>query len=86
MKTYQFRTEEDLYSKRVPIEKIRDEHEYSLNISRYISTTKPEEEINLNEVHETLETLEKKISTALSKHNKFLKELGLPLLSRTTSK
>jgi type I restriction enzyme M protein len=86
VKTYQFRTEEDRYSKLVPIEKIRDEHEYNLNISRYISTAEPEEEINLNEVHETLETLEKKISTALSKHNEFLKELGLPLLSRTTSK
>jgi len=82
IKTYQFRTEEDRYSKRVPIEKIRDEHEYNLNISRYISTAEPEEEIKLDEVHETLVDLEKKISVAFNKHNEFLKELGLPLLPR----
>jgi type I restriction enzyme M protein len=82
IKTYQFRTEEDRYSKRVSIEKIRDEHEYNLNISRYISTAKMEDEIKLDEVHETLEVLEKKIGVALSKHNEFLKELGLPLLPK----
>jgi len=82
IKTYQLRTEEDRYSKRVPIEKIRDEHEYNLNISRYISTAEPEEEIKLAEVHDTLVDLEKKISLAFNKHNEFLKELGLPLLPK----
>lgn len=86
IETYQFRTEEDRYSKRVPIEHIRDEHDYNLNISRYISTADPEEEINLNEVHDTLEALEKKIGIALSKHNEFLKELGLPLLPKSGGK
>lgn len=86
VKTYQFRIEEDRYSKRVPIEKIRDEHEYNLNISRYISTAEPEEEINLAEVHDTLEELEKKIGVALNTHNKFLKELGLPLLPQASQK
>jgi len=80
VKTFQFRTEEDRYSKRVPIENIRDEHDYNLNISRYISTSAPEEGIDLLAVHGTLEGLEKKIGVAFNKHNEFLKELGLPLL------
>lgn len=86
IEAYQFRKETDRYSKRVPIEQIRDEHEYNLNISRYISTAEPEEEINLSEVHETLEVLEKKIGVALGKHNEFLKELGLPLLPKSGGK
>ena len=85
VKTYQFRTEEDRYSKRVPIENIRDEHDYNLNISRYISTSAPEEGIDLLAVHGTLEGLEKKIGVAFNKHNEFLKELGLPLLPKVSS-
>jgi len=85
VKTYQFRTEEDRYSKRVPIENIRDEHDYNLNISRYISTSAPEEGIDLLAVHGTLECLEKKIGVAFNKHNEFLKELGLPLLPKVSS-
>ncbi|KIC14317.1 N-6 DNA methylase, partial [Leisingera sp. ANG-Vp] len=41
--TYQFRKEEDRYSKRVSKECIADEGR-NLNISRYISTAVPEEE------------------------------------------
>ena len=77
IQTYQFRTEEDRYSKRVPIETIRDEHDYNLNISRYISTAKPEQEIDLETVHNVLEGLEKRINLARDKHNEFLRELGL---------
>jgi hypothetical protein len=77
IQTYQFRTEEDRYSKRVPIETIRDEHDYNLNISRYISTAKPEQEIDLATVHNVLEGLEKRINLARDKHNEFLRELGL---------
>lgn len=84
IKTYQFRTEEDRYSKRVSIEKIRDEHEYNLNISRYITTEAPEDIIKLEEVHKTLQGLEQKIGVAFNKHNDFLKELGLPLLPRVS--
>ena len=80
IKTYQFRTEEDRYSKRVPIEDIRDKHGYNLNISRYISTAEPEKEIILNDVHKNLMSLEKEIGKAKEKHNKFLEELGLDLL------
>jgi type I restriction enzyme M protein len=64
---------------RVTMEKIEAEG-YNLNISRYISTAKPEEEIDLGAVNSELVGLERKIVAAESKHNEFLKELGLPLL------
>ena len=77
--TYQHRREEQRYSMRVSMERIEKEG-YNLNISRYISTAKQEETIDLEAVHTTLVVLEQKISEATEKHNEFLKELGLPLL------
>lgn len=77
--TYQFRKEEERYARRVPMEEI-ETNGYNLNISRYISTAKQEEEIDLKTVHTELGVLEKQISEATEKHNRFLKELGLPLL------
>ena len=78
--TYQFRREEERYSQRVSMEKIREEHDYNLNISRYISTDLTEREIDLSEVHGELLALEEKITAAQHKHNAFLEELGLPPL------
>jgi type I restriction enzyme M protein len=77
--TYQFRREEDRYSKRVSMERIAEEG-YNLNISRYISTAVGEAEIDLTATHTSLEDIEKTIRTATAKHNEFLKELGLPRL------
>jgi type I restriction enzyme M protein len=77
--TYQFRKEEQRYSKRVSMERIAEEG-YNLNISRYISTATAEEEIDLQAVNAELVTLEKDIESAREKHNAFLKELGLPAL------
>lgn len=77
--TYQYRQEEDRYSRRVAMEEI-EANEYNLNISRYISTVVPEEEIDLVEVNGQLVELEKKIEASTKKHNEFLKELGLPPL------
>lgn len=81
--TYQFRKEEERYSKRVLIEEIREKHNYNLNISRYINTAEPEQEVDLQAVHAELEELEQKIHAALNKHNAFLKELGLPILPKS---
>jgi type I restriction enzyme M protein len=78
--TYQFRKEEERYSRRVTMEEIAA-NDYNLNISRYISTAEQEKEIDLKAVHDELETLEQKIVSATNKHNAFLKELGLPPLS-----
>lgn len=77
--TYQFRREEERYSRRVSMEEIA-ENDYNLNISRYVSTAVPEPEIDLAAVHQELQSLEDKIQAAADKHNAFLKELGLPPL------
>jgi type I restriction enzyme M protein len=76
---YQFRKEEERYSRRVSMEEI-ETNGYNLNISRYISTAMAEEEIDLGAVNEELETQEQEIVAAKEKHNTFLKELGLPPL------
>lgn len=77
--TYQFRTEETRYSRRVSIEEI-ESNDFNLNISRYISTATADDNIDLIAVHETLTALEVEIASASSVHNAFLEELGLPLL------
>ena len=77
--TYQFRTEEERYSRRVSMDEI-ETNGYNLNISRYISTATAEEEIDLTAVHTDLVNIEERIVQATNKHNEFLKELGLALL------
>ena len=77
--TYQYRREEKRYSRRVEMEEIKD-NDYNLNISRYVSTAKPEPEISLEKTHAALVEAEKDIKAAKDKHNTFLEELGLPPL------
>lgn len=79
IETYQFRREEDRYSKRVSMERIAEEG-YNLNISRYISTAVGEEGIELGQTHRELLEIERQVREATSRHNGFLKELGLSLL------
>ena len=77
--TYQFRKEEPRYARRVSMAEI-EKNDFNLNISRYISTAVGEEEIDLAATHASLVEIEKAIRKATAKHNKFLKELGKPLL------
>ena len=77
--TYQLRKEEELYSRCVKIEEIKD-NDYNLNISRYVSTAEPEPEIDLKAIHAEIVDTEKEIRKAKDKHNSFLEELGLPPL------
>ncbi|MDR1921908.1 MAG: type I restriction-modification system subunit M [Candidatus Adiutrix sp.] len=77
--SYQFRKEEERYSRRVAMEEIAA-NDYNLNISRYISTAEPEKEVDLTAAHAEMAALEQKIAAAAKKHNEFLKELGLPPL------
>lgn len=79
IETYQFRKEEERYSKRISMERIAEEG-YNLNISRYISTAMDEAEIDLKAAHGELAEIEKAIAAAKQKHNGFLKELGLSQL------
>jgi len=75
-KTYQFREEEDRYSRRIPMDRIEKEG-CNLNISRYISTAVSEEEIKLEEVQSKLLRIEQDIQITKRSHDAFLKELGL---------
>ncbi len=79
VETYQFRKEEERYSRRVSMAEI-ESNGCNLNISRYISTATAEEEIDLKALHADLLNLEERIVNATNKHNEFLTELGLNLL------
>ncbi|MEG1559989.1 MAG: type I restriction-modification system subunit M [Clostridia bacterium] len=80
VETYQYRKQDDKkYSRRVSMEEI-EKNDFNLNISRYVSTAATEEIIDLAEVKKTLDSIEEDIISAKTKHNQFLKELGLPEL------
>jgi len=68
---------EERYARRVSMEEI-EKNDYNLNISRYVSTAIAEVKIDLKEVNEKLININKSIKDNTDKHNKFLKELGLP--------
>ncbi|NDL70296.1 type I restriction-modification system subunit M [Vreelandella alkaliphila] len=78
--TYQNRPENvERYARRVGMKEI-EKNDYNLNISRYISTAEPEEEIDLGEVHKTLKEIDQRIAASTKTHNIFLSELGLPTI------
>ena len=77
--TYQHRTQEARYSRRVGMAEI-EKNDFNLNISRYISTAVGEAEIDLAATHGELVNIEQAIAEAKQKHNAFLRELGLNLL------
>ena len=77
--TYQHRTEEERYSRRVEMAEI-EKNEFNLNISRYISTAVGEAEIDLAATLAKLHTIDAEARAAKAKHNAFLVELGLPEL------
>lgn len=82
--TYKYRKEEKRYSRCVTMEEI-EKNDFNLNISRYVSTAKPEKIIDIQAVNTELVDLEKKIVAANQRHNTFLDELGLaplPLASK----
>ena len=53
-------------------------NDFNLNISRYVSTSEDEIQIDLKEVNKKLTSINESIKTNTDKHNAFLKELGLP--------
>ena len=78
--TYQQRPESiKRYARRVEISEI-EANDFNLNISRYVSTAKPEVEIDLSDTHKELVEIEKHIQESTARHNMFLKELGLSTL------
>src|SRR5699024_7696849 len=78
--TYQQRPDMvERYARRVSMAEI-GKNDYNLNISRYVSTAKPEPQVDLAAVHDELVAIDRRIDAAAEKYNVFLKELGLPPL------
>ena len=78
--TYQQRPESvERYARRVEMDEI-EANDFNLNITRYVSTAEPEVEVDLSATHKELVEIEKQIQDSTSKHNSFLRELGLPPL------
>ena len=85
--TYRFRREVEekleigqlFASRRVDMEEI-EENDFNLNITRYVSTTLPEPEVDLEAVYKELLEAEQAIKEAKARHNRYLRELGLPEL------
>lgn len=75
--TYQYRKEETRYSRQVSLQEIK-KNEYNLNITRYVNLSKEEEQIDLLVINRELKKINMQIENARNRHNKFLRELGLP--------
>ncbi|SHG39050.1 type I restriction-modification system subunit M [Dysgonomonas macrotermitis] len=76
IETYQFRKEEDRYSRRVSLDEI-EENGYNLNISRYVSTFVEEEPVDIHAVMAEIKDLEAKRAELDKEIELYLKELGL---------
>ncbi|MBK9631889.1 MAG: type I restriction-modification system subunit M [Saprospiraceae bacterium] len=77
VETYQFRPDHvEKYARRVSMDEI-EKNAYNLNISRYVSTSEDEVQIDLKEVNNKLTSINETIKTNTDKHNEYLKELGL---------
>jgi type I restriction enzyme M protein len=79
IETYRYRKEEVRYSRRVEMPEI-ERNDFNLNISRYISTAVGEEEVDLAATHRKMVEIDEAIQKATTRHNEFLKELGLSSL------
>ena len=78
--TYKYRPEHiERYARRVSLEEI-EKNGYNLNISRYVSTSFDEVQIDLKEINARLTSINESIISNTYKHNEFLKELGLPTI------
>lgn len=70
--TYKYRPKHiERYARRVSMDEI-EKNGYNLNISRYVSTSLDEVQIDLKEVNKKLNEINKKIAKATDEHNKFL--------------
>ncbi|MBC8883877.1 type I restriction-modification system subunit M [Flavobacterium piscinae] len=75
--TYKYRPDNvPRYARRVSMDEI-EKNGYNLNISRYVSTSVDEIQIDLNSVNQKLTLINESIKINTDKHNAFLKELGL---------
>ena len=77
VETYQFRPDHiEKYARRVSMDEI-EKNGYNLNISRYVSTSEDEVQIDMEAVNNKLTSINESIKENTEKHNVYLKELGL---------
>ena len=77
VETYQYRPEHiERYARRVSMDEI-ERNGYNLNISRYVSPSEDEIQIDLTAVNLKLTSINESIKTNTDKHNEYLKALGL---------
>ena len=76
VETYQFRKDEERYSRRVSMKEI-EENNFNLNISRYVDTSEQEEDIDIQAVMQEIKNLEVKRAKLDSEIEVYLKELGI---------
>ena len=77
VETYQFRPDHiEKYARRVSMDEI-EKNGYNLNISRYVSTSEDEVQIDMEAVNNKLTSINESIKENTEKHNEYLKELGL---------
>lgn len=74
--TYRNRTEEEKYSKRVPLEVIA-ENDYNLNIPRYVDTFEAEETIDINAVAKEIKDIDQNLLALDKVLEGFCKQLNI---------
>jgi type I restriction enzyme M protein len=74
--TFRKRRTMDKYAYLATFRKI-EEHEFNLNIPRYVDTFEPEPEIDIKTVQEEIDAIEKELTKTQTKMKGYLKELGL---------
>ncbi|MTI71436.1 MAG: type I restriction-modification system subunit M [Firmicutes bacterium] len=65
----------DKYANVIDLDEIK-ENDYNLNIARYVDTTEPEPEVDIESVVKRISDREEKLSRSKNKINDFLEELG----------
>ncbi|HLW39989.1 MAG TPA: N-6 DNA methylase, partial [Brumimicrobium sp.] len=76
VKAYDGAKDIDKYMRVVELSEIK-ENDYNLNISRFIDTSEPEPEVNIEAVHQKIAELENREAEIDEKLAGFLKELGI---------
>ena len=74
--TYKERKEIEKYSHKASYEEVK-ENDYNLNIPRYVDTFEEEEQVDMKEIANKIESLEKELETVTKAMQEHLKNLGL---------
>ena len=76
VEAYEARQNMDKYCYVASLEEIR-ENDYNLNIPRYVDTFEEEEQVDIEEVKNTISTIEAELAAVQKQMKKYLEELGL---------